>query len=146
MTKFRNKSGQELEDYIDTLLSSHGYKYTAQAEVGKTLFNKKMVTDFLIELPSGKCLLEMKRQEVKGTAEEKILFTATSLLNVCKNTNMFPILCLYGAGWSTGCIIFMRDWCIGKPIAFKSAQSIKELIINHELEGYINGKQQSYSS
>lgn len=127
-TKQRNKSGQEMEDYLAQILTESGYTFMPQAEVGQTLFCKKMITDFLVCFDQYDIIIECKRQEVRGSAEEKIFYTAHSLLNVCHLRSRlkptYPVLVLYGAGWTTGCAEYMREFCRHKPIAFRSLNGL----------------------
>jgi hypothetical protein len=100
-----NKSGYLFEKKVSEKLEELGLRHKAQAKLGLTPFSKPRRADFAVFLEDTTLVIECKRQTVRGTAEEKIVYTMLSLSKLHEEyTNAIPILVMEGGGWSKGCI------------------------------------------
>ena len=125
----KNKSGKEYEDRVESILIKNNFKYKTQQYFGTTLFGKRMRPDFIIEYHDYIVTVECKHQITRGSAEEKIFYTAHSIVNLhTQFSDVVPFLIMSGGGWSTHCIQFMKEWAKTEPIIITTVNGlIKEL-------------------
>lgn len=133
MTKnLRNKSGKEYEDRVQRFFEKQQLDYKSQVFLGKTLFGKRMRPDFVVKYSDLTLVIECKNQVTRGTAEEKIFYTAHSMCNLHSQfPDVVPFLIMSGGGWSTECIKFMKEWEKTEPIIITTVNGL----ITHIEEG-----------
>lgn len=125
----RNVSGRRFENTIDQFLNENNFNYKREAYVGYTLFGKRFRADFVIYFPSISHVVECKHQVTSGTVEEKLLYTAHSMLGLHEQfTNVLPVLLISGGGYSKGCVEYMRDWSKDKDILVTSPEFYLDIL------------------
>lgn len=113
----KNKSGKKYEDDVAIVLENQSINFVSQGFLGQTLFGKRMKPDFMFEWEGHIITIECKNQVTRGSAEEKIFYTAHSIINLHSQfDNIIPFLIMSGGGWSVECIKFMKQWEKDQPI------------------------------
>lgn len=131
----RNLSGRTFENQIEEFLNANDFRYKREAYTGYTLFGKRLRADFVVYLPDITHVVECKHQVTSGTVEEKVFYTAHSMLGLHEQfTNILPILLLSGGGFSKGCIEFMRDWSKDHDILVTSPENYLEILNEHKTQ------------
>ena len=141
MKNLKNKSGKKYEAEVANFLNKNGWKYKEQQFFGKTLFGKRMRPDFIIEWHEYIITVECKNQVTRGSAEEKIYYTANSIINLHNQfDNVIPFLILSGGGWSTECIKYMKEWEKDNPIYITTVNGLLKELENN-LYTWFNDRQ-----
>ena len=121
-----NKSGNTLEQMVETILLQNGYKktpnrnfgvhvvkqkpvYFRQLVVGKTIYNTDYKVDFFVyshnQHPKG-LIVECKWQQANGSVDEKYPFLVQNLAR----TREEAVIVLDGGGYKPGA----RDWLLAQ--------------------------------
>ena len=125
MANFKNKSGKAYEKRVRDILDKQGIEYKEQYKFGKTLFGKDMIPDFVVPWNDMIITIECKNQVTRGTAEEKIYYTAHSIINLHEQfDDVIPFLIMSGGGWSEACIKYMKEWEKTQPIFITTANGL----------------------
>ncbi|NPV29137.1 MAG: hypothetical protein HPY58_05635 [Firmicutes bacterium] len=107
------RTGQHWETVIKPVLEIHyPGRFALQVPVGQQLFGGIYKADALIRDPSGDVIISAKWQQVRGTAEQKILYDIASLLKIIREANgryRKAYIVLGGIGFSNNARNFLLE-------------------------------------
>ena len=146
MKNLKNKSGKLFEDEVERYLIKLGLPYRSQYRIGQTLFGRDLISDFVIEWDKYLITVECKHQATRGSAEEKIYYTAHSIINLHNQyDDLITVLIMSGGGWSVPCIQYMKEWAKTQPIIITTPRGLMKHIDNN-MDVWINERQQYVKS
>lgn len=117
--QYANQSGKAAEDVVDHILTLHGISHERQVQLGTNIYGRNLRCDF-VAMPTAedvpaRLAIEVKHQDVAGTADEKLVFVMENIRS--GQYGMPVLLLLVGDGFSAGCVEWVRAQA-GQPNVF----------------------------
>lgn len=94
------RTGKTHEKMLEqALIDNYNSKFVSQTAVGKELFGKKYIADFVLK---EEIIISAKWQQTRGTAEQKIVYDILSLIKIIKENPKYKkaYIVLGGTGFS----------------------------------------------
>ncbi len=104
------KTGAFWELVIRPVLDIHySGRFQTHVPVGRQLFGAAYYADFVVRDDAGGIIVSAKWQQVRGTAEQKLLYEIASLISIIRNSDEYrkAYVVLGGIGFSGGARSFL---------------------------------------
>ena len=146
-----NKTGNNLESFVDSALRTQGYRqveeselqayivneksgyYARQVKLGKGIYGTGIQADFMICRDSSKqpLIIECKWQQSGGTADEKLPFLVT---NIRERYPHQTCVVIDGPGFRPGAITWLKQMKDKKIVAVLQMQEFQTWVNNGGLK------------